>query len=73
MPADVVTWQMIHNQHPLTDYVAVYIFAAENVVNDGAPNEEFHGHYADDVSLQLTGAVPVVSASFGAVKGLYVR
>ncbi|NNM31717.1 MAG: hypothetical protein HKO53_01540 [Gemmatimonadetes bacterium] len=72
--ANPVTWETLEaalDLHPLTDYVAVYLYAVENVVNDGPPNQEFDGHYADDVSLQLEGAVSSGSTRFGAVKARF--
>jgi hypothetical protein len=37
---------------PETDFLVIHIAAVENIFNEGA-GEEFDGHYADDVRLNL--------------------
>lgn len=62
---DHSTWESVSVDLLLpagTDYLAVKLQANENIFNDGvAP--EFDGHYADNISLEIT-AVPLPASIF---------
>lgn len=52
---DTATWEdavVSLEVPPNTDFLAIHIWAEENVVND-ASGAEFDGHYADAVSLEI--------------------
>ncbi len=64
--ADPATWETVTvslSVPPETTYLSVTISAIENISNDACPGE-FAGHYADDIGLFATPAVPSMQAPF---------
>lgn len=61
--ANLNTWEALSSSITLptnTLYVTIHLAAVENVVNDTA-GVEFHGHYADEVGIQLIPTPGTVS------------
>ena len=71
--SNVATWELITGDLLLpvnTDFVAVLIYAAENIVND-AVNPELDGHYADDVTFDVIAPIVAEPSTWGSIKALY--
>lgn len=70
--ADPGTWQLIAATMTLpadTKFIAVGLFADENVVDDAT--DEFAGHYADDVTVMVTTPTPVAATTWSGVKAIF--
>ena len=53
--ASLDSWTIPSGTNGDTDTLMFMLVAAEDVVNDGPPGPEFDGHYADMVSLEISG------------------